>query len=91
MYYTNSRVLCADAADILWHRTVNRFPAQAQIIAASDRPSFIVQGQAGPALQRALDGMSVRYTSARFGDLLVVTPISRTVRPGEVVAILAEG
>jgi len=91
MYFTDSRILCADAADILWHRTTNRFPAQATIIAASDRPSFIVEGQAGPALLRALNGLGVRYTSARIGDLEVVTPTSRIVRPQEVVAILAQG
>jgi len=72
-------------------QAINRIPAYTAAVQQADRPSFIVFAQhddAHPALLRMLDDEQVTYHVARFSsepgfDVLVVTPVSRTVSPLE--------
>src|SRR5262249_39073758 len=82
MYLEDGRVQCADLGD-----SFHRFPAAATAVTRADRPSFIVMADpaAGePDIERRLDALHVRYASAEFGTLWVITPLSRTVQPAEV-------
>jgi hypothetical protein len=54
-------------------------------VAQADRPSFIVESAGEPHLAQLFDRMRVTYTSAHFGQLWVITPTSRTVRPEDVL------
>jgi hypothetical protein len=82
MYLEDGRVQCADLGDAF-----NRFPSATAAVARADRPSFIViadPAAGAPDVERRLDALHVRYVSAQFGTLWVITPLSRTVRPVEV-------
>jgi hypothetical protein len=82
MYLEDGRVQCADLGDAF-----NRFPSAMAAVARADRPSFIVMADptAGePDIERRIDVLHVRYMSAQFGSLWVITPLSRTVQPAEV-------
>jgi hypothetical protein len=85
MYLADERVLCADYYDVV-HGEGGRFPHTAQLVAAADRPSFIVIADTPhgkPREARMLDALQVSYESAQFGSLWVITPVSRTVAPRE--------
>jgi hypothetical protein len=88
MYLEDQRVLCADYVDVMvWHGAT-RFPHTAELIAAADRPSFIVRydpSRGKPDVATALDRLNVSYTMAQFGPLWVITPRSRTVQPQEIL------
>jgi hypothetical protein len=69
--------------------TVNRIPSYTQAILRADRPSMlfvIPHNDAHPGILQALADLQVTYHSARFisqpgYDVLVVTPVNRTVSP----------
>jgi hypothetical protein len=83
MYLSDGRVVCADYVDVVIWKGVNRFPLALDTVAQADRPSFILESAGEPHLARLFDRTGVTYTSAHFGQLWVITPTSRTVRPDE--------
>ncbi len=72
-------------------QAINRIPAYTSAVQQADRPSFLVfarHDDQHPALLKMLDDEGVTYRAARFPsepgfDVLVVTPVSRTVSPLE--------
>ena len=70
-------------------QAIDRIPAYTSAVQQADRPSFLVfarHGDQHPALLKLLDDEGVMYRAARFPsepgfDVLVVTPVSRTVSP----------
>jgi len=72
-------------------QAINRIPAYTSAVQQADRPSFLVfarHDDQHPALLKMLDDDGVTYQAARFPsepgfDVLVVTPVSRTVSPLE--------
>lgn len=91
MYLTNQRVLCADYVDIKVWSGVNRFPDAFQTVQSADRPSFLIasgENRGEPAVARALDALHVTYKMASFHGLWVITPLSRTVTPDEILPAL---
>ena len=72
-------------------QAINRIPAYTSALQQADRPSFLVfarHDDQHPALLKLLDDEGVTYHAARFPsqpgfDVLVVTPVSRTVSPLE--------
>lgn len=92
MYLSDENVLCADYYDIVAKHGVNRFPRTFELISHADRPSFIVTSPAAPQMQpailHALDALHVTYTSVHFHSVWIVTPLSRTVQPEEVLSAL---
>ncbi|WP_201370045.1 hypothetical protein [Ktedonobacter robiniae] len=96
VYETNSQVIVADAMPFI-PPVVNydRIPANDQAVRHADRPSLIVfvwKKDSHPPLLSALDAAGVTYKAARFSavsdtDILVVTPLNRTVSPFESKAI----
>lgn len=92
-YLDDGQVVCADYVDAVVHHGHDRFPKYSALVAGADRPSFLIESDpaAGePAVARALDALGVTYTMARFGRLWVITPVSRTVHPGEILPSLIE-
>ncbi|HLQ10596.1 MAG TPA: hypothetical protein VK134_03265 [Ktedonobacteraceae bacterium] len=72
-------------------QAINRIPAYTSAVQQADRPSFLVfarHDDLHPPLLKMLDDEGVTYQAARFPsepgfDVLVVTPVSRTVSPLE--------
>ena len=72
----------------------NRFPADVQAVLHAKRPSFLVivaHGDRHPKLLQMFDEMRVTYNAVFFSsepetDILVVTPVSRSVSPFEAEA-----
>jgi hypothetical protein len=72
-------------------QAINRIPAYTSAVQQADRPSFLVfarHDDQHPALLKMLEDEGVTYRAARFPsepgfDVLVVTPVSRTVSPLE--------
>ena len=72
-------------------QAINRIPAYTSALQQADRASFLVfarHDDQHPALLKLLDDEGVTYRAARFPsepgfDVLVVTPVSRTVSPLE--------
>jgi len=72
-------------------QAINRIPAYTSAVQQADRASFLVfarHDDQHPALLKLLDDERVMYRAARFPsepgfDVLVVTPVSRTVSPLE--------
>lgn len=70
---------------------INRLPAYTNAVASADRPSMLIlvkHGDPHPSLLQLLDSEHVTYKAAFFPsqpgvDVLVVTPLSRTVSPFE--------
>jgi hypothetical protein len=91
-FETNNRIIMADPL-VLQHpsEVINRIPSYTSAVARTQRASFLVFVKAGevhPALLRALDALHVTYKAAFFPsqpgvDVLVVTPLNRTVSPLE--------
>ena len=75
---------------------VNRIPSYTDAVLHADRPSMlflIPHDDSQPRIFQALDKLHVTYSAARFYaqpgyDVLVVTPISRTVSPLELTGIM---
>ncbi len=93
MYLEDERVACADWVDIRVYGGHDRFPQAFATVAAAERPSFLIETHPGagpPATPHALDALGVTYTSAQFGALWIITPLSRTVQPQEIAAALQQ-
>lgn len=92
VFKTNSSIIGADARPLLHPReSINRIPSYTDAILHADRPSMLVlinHNDPHPLLLRLLDARNVTYHAAVFPsepgfDVLVVTPVSRTVSPLE--------
>ncbi len=92
VFKTNSKIIIANPLALTNPpQAINRIPAYTAAVQQADRPSFLVfagHDDAHPALLRMLDDEQVTYRVARFPsepgfDVLVVTPVSRTVSPLE--------
>jgi hypothetical protein len=92
VFKTNSRIIIANPLALTNPpQAINRIPAYTAVVQQADRPSFLVfarHDDTHPALLRMLDDEHVMYRVARFPsepgfDVLVVTPVSRTVSPLE--------
>ncbi|HEX8731176.1 MAG TPA: hypothetical protein VF725_03850 [Ktedonobacterales bacterium] len=92
MYLSDQRIASADYINTHMVTGYNRFPAAYRVVASASRPSYIIawDGAAPTPLARALDRLGVRYQSARFGRYWVITPMSRTVSPAEVIPALQQ-
>lgn len=94
MYLSNQRVLCGDYVGVVVMHSQERFPDVLDAISVSDRPSFIVHirpTQTTTAADLALENLHIAYRSARFGNLEVITPLTRTVQPQEILPALIDG
>ena len=84
MYLTQERIVAADYYDVAVFRSRDRFPEAMAAVTAADRPSFIYRDtHATPWMATAMTRLGVQYTEARFGDIWVITPLTRTVTPLE--------
>lgn len=91
-FKTDNKIIMADPT-ALSHpsATINRIPTYTAAVNHADRPSllvFVKHGDAHPYLLQQLDAAHVTYKAALFPsqpgiDVLVVTPLSRTVSPFE--------
>lgn len=94
MYLSDQRVLCGDYVGVVVMHSQKRFPEVLDAISVSDRPSFIVHirpTQTKTAAELALENLHIAYRSARFGNLEVITPLTRTVQPQEILPALIDG
>jgi len=92
VFKTNSSIIGADPRPLLHPReSINRIPSYTNAVLHADRPSMLVlikHNDPHPLLLRLLDARKVTYHAAVFTsepgyDVLVVTPVSRTVSPLE--------
>lgn len=75
---------------------LDRIPAYTEAVRHADRPSFLIlvkYDDSHPAILKLLDAEHVTYDVARFPsqelrDVLVVTPLNRTVSPFDAAAFL---
>lgn len=90
VFKTDSRIIVADPLpQIRDLPMLNRIPAYTDAVMHANRPSMIVfvnSGDTHPRLLRLFDKEHITYRFARFPsvpgvDVMVVTPISRTVSP----------
>ncbi|HYT28892.1 MAG TPA: hypothetical protein VEL72_07725 [Ktedonobacteraceae bacterium] len=89
-FETNSRVIVVDPLEVTHPPlAINRIPAYTDAVYHANRPSLVVFVQhtdPRPLLLRLLDADQVTYHVARFPsepaiDVMVVTPLSRTIQP----------
>jgi hypothetical protein len=92
VFKTNGGIIAADPLPFLPRSpNIDRIPANTEAVRHADRPTLLVfvhHNDAHPLLLRYLDDEKVTYRAARFPseqgiDVLVVTPLSRTVSPFE--------
>ncbi|HYL42517.1 MAG TPA: hypothetical protein VEU97_03940 [Ktedonobacteraceae bacterium] len=91
VFKTDRNIIGADPRALLHHDTINRIPAYTDAILHADRPSMLVvihHNDPHPRLLKLLDERNITYHMAVFPsepgyDVLVVTPVSRTVSPLE--------
>ena len=88
IFLEDGRVICADYVDVKSFGGRDRVPGALAAVASADRASFLVESDEEPRLFADLKAIHVAYTSARFGRIWLVTPITRTVQPFEVLAAL---
>jgi hypothetical protein len=90
IFETNSQIIVVDPLEVTHPPlAVNRIPAYTDAVYHADRPSLVVFVQHSdqhPLLLRLLDADQVTYHVARFPsepgiDVMVVTPLSRTIQP----------
>jgi hypothetical protein len=91
-FKSNGSIIASDPLPTIRNiPTLDRIPAYTDAIRHADRPSMAVlvnHDDSSPALLKLLDSEHVTYKLARFPsvpgiDLLVVTPLTRTVSPFE--------
>jgi len=90
VFKTHESIIISDPLPIIRHiPLLDRIPAYTQAVRHADRPSFLIfvkHSTPYPALLELLDAEKVTYRVARFpsqegNDVLVVTPLNRTVSP----------
>jgi hypothetical protein len=89
-FETDSQIVMADPIALIPKQPViNRIPAYTNAVKAADRPSllvFVKDNDPHPPLLQQLDQEGITYTKAYFPsqpgvDVLIVTPLNRTVAP----------
>ena len=92
VFKTNGTIIAADPLPFLpGSPNSNRIPANTEAVRHADRPTllvFIHHNDTHPLLLTYLDNQQVTYHAAHFPsepgiDVLIVTPLSRTVSPFE--------
>jgi hypothetical protein len=92
VFKSHDNVIAADPLPLIRQiPLLNRIPADTNAVLQADRPSMIVvvrQNDRYPLIEMILDMKNVAYHVARFHsvqntDVLVITPLSRTVSPLE--------
>jgi len=92
VFKTHDNIIVADPQPLIRQTPLlNRIPADTNAVLQADRPSMITvvkQNDRYPLIEMILDIKNVTYDVARFHsvqgtDVLVVTPLSRTVSPLE--------
>ncbi|GAC1348918.1 MAG: hypothetical protein NVSMB27_18450 [Ktedonobacteraceae bacterium] len=92
VFKANNSIIGADPLPLIHPRiAINRIPSYTDAVLHADRPTMLVlirHNDAYPLLLRLLDNRNVTYQKAIFPsepgfDILVVTPLSRTVSPLE--------
>ena len=95
VFKMGGRITIADPQPVMKHMVYfNRFPEDVQAVLHARRPSFLVivsHGDRHPKLLQMFDEMRVTYNAVFFSsepetDILVVTPVSRSVSPFEAEA-----
>ena len=90
VFKTDSRIIAADPLPIIHPKiAINRIPAYTTMVMQADRPSLLVfvrHGDVHPSLLRTLAAKGVTYRYALFPsepgvDVLIVTPLNKTVSP----------
>lgn len=91
-FKTQESIILADPMPFITHNMMlNRIPANSKAVLGADRPSlitFVQHTDRHPELLQLLDSSQVTYRVARFPaqegrDVIVVTPLNRTVSPLE--------
>jgi hypothetical protein len=89
-FQSDSQIVMADPIALIPKQPViNRIPAYTNAVKAADRPSllvFVKHNDLHPYLLQQLDQEGISYTTAYFPsqpgvDVLIVTPLNRTVAP----------
>ena len=89
-FLSDNQVVMADPIALVPHQPViNRIPAYTNAVKGADRPSllvFVKHDNPHPPLLQQLDQEGITYTKAYFPsqpgvDVLIVTPLNRTVAP----------
>jgi hypothetical protein len=92
IFKTGGRIALADPQPVMKNLVYfNRFPADVTAVLHADRASFLVivkHGDRHPQLLRLFDAQRITYSAVFFpsqpeADILLVTPLSRTVSPFE--------
>jgi uncharacterized SAM-binding protein YcdF (DUF218 family) len=92
VFKTNSKMIVVDPLPLIHPAiAIQRIPSYTDAVKKADRPSFLVfvkHGNSHPYLLQLLDAEQVTYRVAFFPsepgvDVMVVTPLSRTVSPFE--------
>jgi hypothetical protein len=92
VFKTNSNIIVVDPLPLMHPSiAINRIPSYTDAVKNADRPAFLVFVQHGnphPRLLQLLDADHVTYHAKFFPsengvDVMVVTPLSRTVSPFE--------
>lgn len=90
MYLTDEQIVTADYVNVTVMHGPDRFADLRSEVIHADRPSFLIRTES-PWPQAAMVTLGVKYTAAQFGDLQVVTPLSRTVSPSEFFQAACKG
>ncbi len=90
VFKTDSQIIAADPLPLMHPKiAINRIPEYTTMVMHADRPSLLVfvrHGDAHPSLLRTLASEGITYRYALFPsepgvDVLIVTPLNRTVSP----------
>ena len=90
VFKTHESIIISDPLPLIRNSPIlDRIPAYTEAVRKSDRPSFLIlvkHNDPYPSMLKLLDIQKVTYNVARFPsqegrDLLVITPLNRTVSP----------
>lgn len=90
VFKTDSQIIAADPLPLMHPKAaINRIPEYTTMVMHADRPSLLVfvrHGDSHPSLLRTLASEGITYRYALFPsepgvDVLIVTPLNRTVSP----------
>lgn len=91
MYLSDEQIICADEVAQVYPGAQPRFPETVAEVAQADRASFVIRADpAGgePLVAQALDALHVTYVTWHTEEYWVITPLSRTVQPQEILTAL---
>jgi hypothetical protein len=91
MYLTSRRVLAADYFDTVLAHGPNRFPEVFAAVSDAPRPSFVAAADDNthePWEAQAMRNLGVQFMATHFESVWVLTPVSRDVRPLELLTAM---